>query len=191
MAKYSQVRAIPIPRLYGLPTRVSDRINSQLVQMVRRLLKEQNYGRQGVGIWTEQNITLNDMGVFSLWYDVYAYQDRAAHGLTIRDSATYDMLTGRAYQLANLFAPNSNYIQRLSAIIKQQIAEAELPLIKEFQQISPNEGFYMTRDDLVIYFQTYQYTPYFVGIPEFRIPYQSIADILSKDGPAWRFVEQQ
>lgn len=191
MASYSNVRAIPIPRLYGLrSSRAANRINRDLVMRVRRLLRQQNYGKANVGIWTEQSITLNDQGVFSLWYDVYSYQDKAAHGLTMRTSVTYNLLTGRAYQLADLFRPNSEYIQRLSAIIKQQIADAELPLINEFQQISRNEGFYMTREELVIYFQAYQYTPGYVGIPEFKIPYTAIADILAPSGPAYRFLPQ-
>jgi hypothetical protein len=126
--------------------------------------------------------------VFSLWYDVYSYQELAAHGLTVRNSMNFNLLTGRMYRLADLFKPSSDYIGVLSNIIKQQIEQQGIPLIKEFQQIRPNEGFYMTREALVIYFQTYEYTPYYVGIPEFRVPYQTLADILAQQGPAYRFL---
>ncbi|MGI6357182.1 MAG: RsiV family protein [Bacillota bacterium] len=188
MATQTDVRAIPIPRVYGLPSRVARRINLHLVRMVTGLLRQQGYGRPQVSIWPEEEITLNEQAVFSLWYDVYAYPNRAAHGLTVRRSATYSLLTGRPYSLASLFSRGSNYIERLSDIIRQQIVTRQIPLIADFKQVSPNEGFFMTRDELVIYFQIYQYTPYAIGIPEFHIPYGEIADILAPDGPAYRFL---
>lgn len=192
MARYTNLRAVVIPRVAGLRyARVEQRINRTITQRIRGLLLSQGYGRPGVSVWTEQQITLNDQGVLSLWYDVYAYPERAAHGLTVRTSFNFSLLTGRLYRLSDLFLPTSDYIARLSAIIKQQIEQQGIPLIKEFQQISPNESFFMTREELVIYFQTYQYTPYYVGIPEFRIPYTEIAGLLSPQGPAYRFLPGQ
>ena len=90
--------------------------------------------------------------------------------------------------LSDLFQPGSDYIERISAMIKEQIEQQEIPLLRPFERIGPNEGYYLESENLVIYFQTYDYTPYYIGIPEFRIPYTAIADILAPNSPVRRIM---
>jgi len=181
------LQALMLPRVQGLRNqRVQSRINSVIQAELGRVLRELGYGRSDVNVYPSFTNTTNGNGVSSSYTDIYGYTYGAAHGLTIRRSFTFNLANGRLYQLSDLFAPNSDYIERISNIIKEQIEEQDLPLIRPFERISPNQGYYLEAYDLVIYFQVYEYTPYVIGIPEFRIPYSAIADILAPNSPIRR-----
>ncbi len=185
----NNLQALMLPRVQGMSNRrVQDRINRVIQNELRQVLRELGYGRNDVNVYPSFTNTANGNGVSSSYTDIYGYPQRAAHGLTIRRSFTFNLTNGRLYQLSDLFAPNSDYIERISSIIKDQIEEQDLPLIRPFERISPNQGYYLEAHDLVIYFQVYEYTPYAVGIPEFRIPYSAIADILAPNSPIQRIV---
>ncbi len=178
-----------LPRVQGLPNRrVQTRINRVIQSHLRQVLRELGYGRQDVNVYPSFVNTTNGNGISSSYTDIYGYPQRAAHGLTIRRSFTFNLANGRLYQLSDLFVANSDYIERISGMIKEQIEEQDLPLLRPFERINPNQGYYLEVNDLVIYFQVYEYTPYSVGIPEFRIPYTAIADILTPDSPIRRIM---
>jgi len=63
--------------------------------------------------------------------------------------------------------------------------------LKKFNRISDNEDFYLTDNALVICFQLYEYTPYYVGIPEFVIPYSRIRNLIREDGSIGRILEDE
>ncbi|NLY54710.1 MAG: DUF3298 domain-containing protein [Firmicutes bacterium] len=181
------LQALMLPRVQGLPRRrVQDHINRVIQRQLREALRQLNYGRRDVNVYPSFTNSVNENGVSSSYTDIYGYQQGAAHGLTLRRSFTFNLATGRLYQLSDLFQPGSNYIERINNIIKEQIEEQELPLIRTFESISPNQGYYLEYGNLVIYFQIYEYTPYSVGIPEFRIPYADLTDILAPNSPISR-----
>src|SRR5699024_12688858 len=105
-----------------------------------------------------------------------------AHGLTVIKSLTFDTNTGNVYQLSDLFAPNSNYIQILSRKVAAQIKERQIPLLNSFNQIHPNQDFYLADKSIVLYFQLYEITPYYIGLPMFPISIYELEDIAKKDG---------
>ncbi len=185
----SNLQALMLPRVQGLANRrVQKRINRVIQLQLREVLRQLNYGRPDVNVYPAFTNTANENGVSSSYTDIYGYQQRAAHGLTIRRSFTFNLATGRLYQLSDLFQPGSDYIERISAMIKEQIEQQEIPLLRPFERIRPNEGYYLESENLVVYFQTYDYTPYYIGIPEFRIPYTAIADILAPNSPVRRIM---
>jgi hypothetical protein len=63
-------------------------------------------------------------------------------------------------------------------------------LIKEFRGIDDYEEFYLTKDALVIYFQEIEFTPHYIGVPEFSIPYSQIRNLVREDGPIARFINR-
>lgn len=182
------LQALILPRVYDLPQRVQSRMNRVIRRQLSAVLRELDYGDAAVNVYPSFANTANENGVTSFYVDIYAYRQRAAHGLTIRSSFTFNLLTGRSYTLSELFRPGSDYLERISALIKQQIAEQKLPLINEFESIRPDQGYYLEADNLVIYFQIYEYTPYYVGIPEFHIPYSAIEDLLAPNSPIKRLL---
>lgn len=131
----------------------------------------------------------NQRDVLSLTLTNYTYHDKAAHGMTYKRSLTFDIKTGKRYELKDLFKPDSNYIERLSTIIKEQIKARNIQLIEDFTLISPNQDFYIADKTLVIYFQLYDITPYVFGFPMFPISVYEIQDIIREDGPLGKMVE--
>jgi len=61
-------------------------------------------------------------------------------------------------------------------------------MINEFRGITVNQDYYLTPKNLVIYFQQYEYTPGYVGIPEFEIPYRTIINYINEEGPIGRLM---
>lgn len=131
----------------------------------------------------------NQRDVLSLTLTNYTYHDKAAHGMTYKRSLTFDIKTGKRYELKDLFKSDSNYIERLSTIIKEQIKARNIQLIEDFTLISPNQDFYIADKTLVIYFQLYDITPYVFGFPMFPISVYEIQDIIREDGPLGKMVE--
>lgn len=178
------------PQVSGLPDEeVEKRINQLIESQARSLVGEVNCADTTVtGNYT---IGVNENGILSVKFEVYTYTQGYAHGMTYAKSLTFDLNTGRVYQLGDLFRLNSHYILRISDIIKEQIKERDLPLIYEFKRIKDDDPFYLTENALVVYFPIYEYTPYYVGIPEFTIPYSRIANLVREGGPIERLMENE
>lgn len=186
---YSLVGAVVYPQVTAVRYNKSRmRMNRLLRHKVRALLRRQEYKKKDVYVWGTNTTELNSNGILSIVMDVYAYRRQAAHGLTLRDSATMNVLSGRNYLLSELFSPGADYITPISSEITQQIKVRDIPLIAEFTQIRPNQTYFLRDDFLVIYFATYEYTPYYVGIPEFPIPLATLRPLIDEKSPLYRFL---
>lgn len=128
----------------------------------------------------------NQRDVLSFTFSNYAYPYQAAHGMTYINSLTYDLQKQKACTLADLFKPNSNYVERLSQLIQEQINQRDIPVISEFTEITPNQDYYIADRTLVIYFQLYDLAPYAFGFPMFPISVYAIQDIIDEEGPLGR-----
>ncbi|MFA1822390.1 DUF3298 domain-containing protein [Virgibacillus oceani] len=128
----------------------------------------------------------NQRDVLSFTFSNYAYHYHAAHGMTYINSLTYDLQKQKACTLADLFKPNSNYVERLSQLIQEQINQRDIPVISEFTEIEPNQDYYIADRTLVIYFQLYELAPYAFGFPMFPISVYAIQDIIDEEGPLGR-----
>ena len=138
---YSLIGAVVYPQVTAVHhNRSRVRMNVLLRRKVRSLLRLQEYKQKDVFVWGTNSTELNSNGILSIIMDVYAYRRHAAHGLTMRDSATLNVLTGHNYPLSELFCSGCNYITPISEEIKRQIKERDIPLIAEFSQIKPNQS---------------------------------------------------
>ncbi|MCX7748750.1 MAG: WG repeat-containing protein [Clostridia bacterium] len=119
----------------------------------------------------------------------YNYPFGAAHGMPTNIYAHLDLKTGTFYQLKDLFKENSDYVGRLSEIVKSQIekqGENSDVWMDSYKGISQDQHFFITRDVLNLYFYPYQIAPYAAGFPTFSIPFGEIMDIIDVEGPFWR-----
>lgn len=128
----------------------------------------------------------NQRQVLSLSFSNYTFHKHAAHGMTYIKSLTFDLEQEKICELKDLFKSDSDYIQRLSAVISQQIKQRDIPLLNEFTAIQPNQDFYVADKALVIYFQLYELTPYVFGFPMFPISLYDLQDIIDEKGPLGR-----
>lgn len=106
-----------------------------------------------------------------------------AHGMTFAKSLTFDIRTGMNYSLREQFKPGTDYVQVISELIRVQIKERNIQLLGEFTVIRPDQDFYIADKVLVVYFQLYEITPYYVGFPMFPISVYSLQDIIAEDSP--------
>jgi|SRR5699024_2252026 len=164
---------------------VERKINQSIINLLHSLItwqKEQQGTNEFTEIIGQYEIKTNERHILSLNLTNYAYAEGFAHGLTVIKSLTFDTNTGNVYQLSDLFAPNSNYIQILSRKVAAQIKERQIPLLNSFNQIHPNQDFYLADKSIVLYFQLYEITPYYIGLPMFPISIYELEDIAKKDG---------
>ncbi|NLC68533.1 MAG: DUF3298 and DUF4163 domain-containing protein [Clostridiaceae bacterium] len=169
----------------GVNPEVMQKINREILDLVNHLITEQGYFQEPKT--TQVNgyfeIKTNERGVLSLSIINYTYRYHAAHGMTIIKSLTFDIESGKVYELGELFKPESDYLKKLSDIVLKQIKEREIDLLGEFKPVKPNQDYYIADKSLVIYYQLYEITPYVFGFPQFPISVYEIQDIINEDGP--------
>ena len=162
---------------------VQRKINNNILSLAYQMIKDQGYYENPQTTMTGYyEIKTNERGILSLSLTNYAFSG-GAHGMTIMKSLTFNIETGKMYSLGDLFKSGSDYVNVLSEIIKKQIKERDIPTIEEFDQIRPNQDFYIADKAVVVYFQLYELAPYVYGFPQFPISVYEIQDIIKEDGP--------
>lgn len=174
------------PQLSGLSNQQAEQqINKSLLQTVNGLIREQervqiqgNTQMQG-----SYEVKTNERGIFSVTMSNFAYTPPMAHPMTFLGSLTADVQTGKIYNLRELFKPGSDYVRVLSENIKKQVQQRQIPTLNPFTTISPEQDFYVADKSLVIYFQLYELSPYYVGFPMFPISVYDIETIVADNSP--------
>lgn len=138
---------------------------------------------QMLGLYEIKN---NQRQVLSLSLSNYTYYQHAAHGMTYLKSLTFDLKKEQICKLKDLFIPGSDYVQQISKIVEKQIQQRDIPLLNGFTKIQPNQDFYIADKTLVIYFQLYEISPYYVGFPMFPISVFDLEKIIDENGPLGR-----
>jgi hypothetical protein len=177
---------IQYPVVTGLANQsAEDYINRTIYKLVHVLQQEQQKVQTGsnMEMTGHYEIKTNERGILSLILSNYAYSHPMAHGNTIAKSLTFDVNTGKSYSLGELFKPGSDYTKVLSGEIAAQIKQRDLPLIHGFTAIQPNQDYYLADKALVVYFQLYEITPYYVGMPMFPISVYDVQSIATSAGP--------
>jgi len=67
--------------------------------------------------------------------------------------------------------------------IQNQIQDRQIPVISPFPGVTDYQEYYLTDKALVVYYQEIEFTPHYVGIPEFVIPCVQIKNMIRLDGP--------
>jgi len=180
------------PRVFNMQNRVLEhRINRSIVDQTQQLINQQvNHSPSSVvemlGTYEVKN---NQRDVLSFSFSNYTYHYQAAHGMTYIQSLTFDLKQGKLVRLKDLFKPDSDFIDRISSLIKDQIAVRDIPLLGDFTTIQHDQDFYLADKTLVIYFQLYELTPYVFGFPMFPLSVYDLQDIILEDGPLGRLAQ--
>lgn len=182
-----QGTTIYYPEVIGLKNpQVQHNINQLIIQHAQHLINQQ-YQQQNTAQFAEMlgtyELKTNERGILSLTQRNYAIAPKHANGLTLMNSLTVNVETGKSYQLNDLFKPGSDYVTVLSNIVKKQIKERDIPLLGEFNKISPDQPFYIADKSLVLYFQPLEITPHYVGSPMFPISVYELESIVDEAGP--------
>lgn len=181
------------PEVILMNPHIQQRMNHLIFKHVQLLINQQ-YEQQGTDQFAEMigtfELKTNERNVFSLTLSNYAIAENFAHGLTLMTSLTFDVTTGKTFRLQDLFKEDADYISVLSEIIKKQIEKRGIPVINSLTSISPEQSFYIADQTLVIYFQAYDITPGYIGIPTFPIPIFRLEQLIPEDGILDRMIAQ-
>lgn len=173
------------PVVIGHPNpTVQQIINNTIHYWVNSQIKQQGYYQnpqtQVTGTF---ELKTNERNILSLNLINYGYPPLAAHGMTYIKSLTFNVKTGKVYSLADLFKPGSDYITPISDNIKIQIKQRDIMTLEEFNQIKPDQDYYIADKALVVYFQLYELTAYAYGFPMFPISVFDLQSIAREKGP--------
>ena len=168
------------PQIQGLPkSDVQEKFNQAIREEVEGFVVKLNTPDHSgkVSYKTEYN----DHCLLSVTLTELFYVKHAAHPMTYLRAFTINTKNGEFYKLKDIFKQDTGYKEMINLLIEQQIAEHQIVLLKPFKGIGDNQEFYLSVDGLVVYYQLYEYTPYFYGFPKFTIPYAQINHMLKDD----------
>ncbi len=171
------------PQIEGkINPRIQQQVNQRIVQINEQLASYQNPEARP-GMYGEFAVKTNEKNIVSIGFLNFAYTPMAAHGMTYIKSETWDLSTGKTYQLKDLFKPGSNYVDVINRHIKEQLKSRQIDTLEPFKSIRPDQDFYIADKSLVIYFQLYEITAYVYGFPMFPISVFDFQNILDENGP--------
>lgn len=138
----------------------------------KEALAKQEYSNR-YDMLADYKVKLNDHRYLSILQSIYTYSG-GAHGTTIRYSLTLDKKTGAPVVLSDLFDSEA-YLYTLNDYASQQNKDIYL---YEPVKITGQESFYLTDNELVIYYQQYEVAPYAAGFVEYHFPYTVLQSVL-------------
>lgn len=117
-------------------------------------------------------ITYDRLNILSLYTDEYTFLG-GAHGNTVRNSQTWNLLFGTMMNLTSFFPRNPYFLIDILKQINEQISkEPDIYFDNTCNLVLDTfnpDSFYLTSNGIVIYFQQYDIAPYSSGIREFTI----------------------
>jgi hypothetical protein len=117
-------------------------------------------------------VTYNQNGVISLLMSQYS-DTGGAHGMTNREAFTFSLKDGKRLLLGDLFGANPNYKKTLNAKLNK-LVKAEESYLGGFNGLNTEKYFYLKDDQVVLFFQLYEYTAYAAGFPEYPFTFKEL-----------------
>lgn len=117
-------------------------------------------------------VTYNQNGVLSLLTEQYENLG-GAHGMVMRKGYTFSLKDGKLLSLDDLFGANKNYSKQLNSKLSAKL-DYFPGYFGGFKGLSDQPDFYLEPDNLKVFFQLYEYTPYAAGFPEFSIAFNEL-----------------
>lgn len=125
--------------------------------------------------------------LWSFKFDFHFYSDGAAHPGTYSITLNYDLDQGKELALANLFLPNSNYLEAIADYCKSELSKQPFydgAFTTGADPIAENyRNWNITPDGLMITFDEYQVAPYAAGPQVVQVPLDAIRPVVDPNGP--------
>ena len=162
------------------------KVNNYIIDEVSKLFKSQVLLPENVDFYEvlgTYEVTVNKNDILSILFNMYTYINKAAHGVTAYSSLTVNTKTGVVYSFNDLFNSKINYVPIINEIAKQYIKDNNIQLISEYNGVTPNQQYYLTEKELILYYQPYEYTPGYYGVFKIEIPYNKIKNLITPLSP--------
>lgn len=136
--------------------------------------------------YNSNNMIYEAMGIYDLHYNKNCFLSitmtnyqftGGAHGMTFKVPYNFDLKTGKALKLSDLFKDDYDYKKVIDATIREEIVKHKEYYFNDgadFKGISGNQDFYITNKGIFVYFSLYEIAPYSSGIREFFISNDSL-----------------
>lgn len=122
--------------------------------------------------------------LLSISFGVDWYSAGAAHPNSYSRTLNYDLDNGTVLALADLFKPEAQFLEALSAYSVKVLTEKGMLMFPDGAE--PTEDNYknwtLTLDGLLITFDDYQVAPHVAGSQQVVIPYAELTDLINPDG---------
>jgi Protein of unknown function (DUF3298) len=176
---------VKYPEVQGLlDSETQRKINEKIQDVVYKTIWNQGFEKDHrLTVKGSSLVTLNQRQVLSILFKLHFSVAETSTALSKVKSLTFNLQTGNIYKFEELFKHDSDYRSRIHKMVKRQIVERNIPLLKKFKSIENDQKFYLSVDALVIYFPHNEYTPESFDILEFKIPYGFLQDIAYEKGP--------
>ncbi|MFD0767361.1 DUF3298 and DUF4163 domain-containing protein [Bacillus sp. CGMCC 1.60114] len=128
----------------------------------------------------DYKVGLNKFPLLSLYVNRYQYTG-GAHGMYEWKANTFDVEKNKPLRLADLFQKDSQYETIIKTEIVRQIEQNKANFFPDAAEKVMNEKklkYVLEQGHLMIYFPLYEIAPYVSGIPQFRIPYTLLREVL-------------
>lgn len=176
---YSQVNVkvlqVDIPKNKECSQKLNQSFLQQADEMIAGFDKDakesssvSRYGTKSV-LETTQTVSYNENDFISVTEQAYVYTG-GAHGMDVRKTRNIDTLSCSEITLSDLFSEEGyeETLNRMINEVKEKHPE-EYSELWEQPRIKDGQDFYLTADDLVIYYQPYELSYYARGFVEFPI----------------------
>ena len=131
--------------------------------------------------------------VWSFKFDFHFYSDGAAHPGSYSITLNYDLNQGKELALADLFLPNSSYLETIANYCVAELSKQpffEGPFADGAQPTLENyRNWNITPDGLMITFDEYQVAPYAAGPQTVTVPYSELRNLIDPQGPLGGFTQ--
>jgi len=176
------------PRLQAFNQRLNDLVSKE-VDVWRQSFMQNTAPTVNNGSTLDVTYTLvSQIGdLWSFKFDFSFYSDGAAHPGLNSSTLNYDLGQGKELALADLFLPNSNYLETISnyciaELSKQPFFDSSFATGTE-PTLENYRNWNITPDGLMITFDQYQVAPYAAGPQKVVIPYRELRALINPQGP--------
>ncbi len=118
--------------------------------------------------------------IVSLTLDFSNYVSGAAHPISFQHTLNYDFDTHKVLSLADLFIPDSDYLNRIAGYAQQDLTAREMLFYPEgaAAEAQNYQSWVLSNEGLTVLFDVYQVAPYAAGPQQVTIPFEALADML-------------
>jgi hypothetical protein len=176
---------VTFPVVNGLnDLQIQNKVNEKIRDSIYKMIWNEGFEKEPQSLVEgSYQIALNNGSVISMVLNLtFCLPDNSDLQNKVK-SYTFDLRTGELYKFEDLFKRDSGYVERINKMIKQQIIERNIPLLKKFKSIEKDEKFYLTPEAVVVYYPVNEYTPAEFGVLEFAVNIGEVRDIVYSKGP--------
>lgn len=187
-----QVDNYYLPVVTGMEnSHLEGRINKALWGAISYYHRPSHYGQ----LYGNFTVPFYNGNLLAIHYRGSCYNLRAAHPVYLDFGVHIDMSTGRVYELADLFLPGVDYVERIKQLCRDHQQEYRLnndglwngwtydTFANTLRKDMAADQFLLAEDSVRIYSMASQAAGYISG---YRVPYSALDDIIDKNGELWK-----